>query len=128
MAALIYLDTHVVAWLYAGRPEYFSPKAAGLMNEEDILISPIVQLELQYLYQIGKIDQPGRTVTDDLEQRIGLRFCDLSFADVVASALDLDWTRDPFDRMIVGHASLNDATLITKDSTIHGNYAGAVWL
>jgi len=32
-----------------------------------------------------------------------------------------------YDRIIVAHASLQDATLISKDATVRANYRGALW-
>lgn len=41
--------------------------------------------------------------------------------------LDLSWTRDPFDRIIVAPASLNHNILVTKDQSILKNYENAKW-
>jgi len=49
---LIYLDTHIVVWLYTGLLEKFSQSIQTILNENEILISPIVRLELAYLYEI----------------------------------------------------------------------------
>jgi len=38
-----------------------------------------------------------------------------------------EWTRDPFDRLIVAHAAANDARLLTKDEKIRRHYKRAVW-
>ncbi len=43
------------------------------------------------------------------------------------TSLQEKWTRDPFDRLIVSHAKLKSATLITKDPHILKNYIKAVW-
>jgi len=38
------------------------------------------------------------------------------------------WTSDPFDRMIIAHASVNRASpLITRDRSIRLHCANAVW-
>jgi PIN domain nuclease of toxin-antitoxin system len=37
------------------------------------------------------------------------------------------WTRDPFDRLIVGQASANGAVLVTKDAGIRQNYKQSIW-
>lgn len=79
MAPLIYLDTHVAAWLYAGQVERIPAMARKSINE------------------------------------------------VARRALTMDWTRDPFDRLIVSQASLREAPLVTKDSDISKNYSGAFW-
>lgn len=124
---MIYLDTHVVVWLYAGQLERFSDELQSLMNEEDLLISPIVQLELQYLYEIERITDGAQTILTDLVARIGLQICDKRFQAVVREATAVSWTRDPFDRLIVANASLNDNILLSKDQAILDNYPQAKW-
>ena len=124
---MIYLDTHVVAWLFAGETGRLSQKAVELIRDNDLLISPMVSLELQYLHEIGRTRVPGRDVVSTLQQDIGLRICDHPFAAIVNRAESLAWTRDPFDRIIVGQASLRDDILISKDETIRTNYNRAVW-
>ena len=101
---MIYVDTHVVAWLYAGKPELFPAAVRSLLETEDLLISPMVELELQYLFELERTAEPGRVVVDALEREIGLTRCELPFNQVVAAALHHEWTRDPFDRLIVAQA------------------------
>ncbi|HET8700088.1 MAG TPA: PIN domain-containing protein [Nitrococcus sp.] len=128
MAPLIYLDTHVVAWLYAMGAAALSDRAAGLIEQsEQVRISPMVRLELQYLFEIGRVAQPPLPVIDALQSALGLTVCDAAFAAVVREAEGCTWTRDPFDRLIVAQAILLDAPLVTKDATIHAHYAGAIW-
>jgi PIN domain nuclease of toxin-antitoxin system len=127
MEALIYLDTHVVAWLYAGRVDLLSKRARALIDAEELRISPAVILELQYLREIKRVSVGANVMVHSLSAQLGLQLCDLPFAAVIESAIDLSWTRDPFDRIIVGHATLNDSTLVTKDRTIRRHYGNAVW-
>lgn len=127
MEALIYLDTHVVAWLYAGQVERLSAKAVKLIEAEELRISPMVILELEYLREIGRLRAGGNTVLQSLSTQLGLVVCDLTFPAVIESALDQNWTRDPFDRAIVGHAALAASPLVTKDDTIRRHYRLARW-
>ncbi|MBA1146033.1 PIN domain-containing protein [Ectothiorhodospiraceae bacterium WFHF3C12] len=128
MAALIYLDTHVVAWLYAQGASAVPPGVADRLERTgDIRVSPMVRLELQSLFEIGRVTSPPLPVLDALEAALGLSVCRASFAAVVRQAESRNWTRDPFDRLIVSQAALYDAPLITKDQTIHHNYSHAVW-
>ena len=41
--------------------------------------------------------------------------------------IGIDWTRDPFDRMIVGHAAINHDVLVSKDDQVRANYPNASW-
>lgn len=124
---MIYLDTHVVAWLYAGRSDLLSPNIRDMLRDNDILISPIVVLELQYLYEIERIGVEADKVVDDLKQSIGLKLCTQAFSSVVEKAALQSWTRDPFDRIIVAQAAITNSLLATRDKEIQENYSVAVW-
>jgi PIN domain nuclease of toxin-antitoxin system len=127
MAAVAYLDTHVAAWLFAGDVARLSAAARDAIEEGDLLISPAVALELQYLYETKRVADKADLVVEDLRHRLSLRVCDLPFPDVARSALALSWTRDPFDRLIVAQASLREGRLVTKDRVLRKRYGGSVW-
>ena len=124
---MIYLDTHVVAWLYAGKIKRLSKKAQELINDHEVIISPVVRLELQYLFEIQRVTDEANEIVFDLSDRVGLKMCDKSLNTIVSGALDLSWARDPFDRIIVGNASINHDILVTKDQNILENYEKAMW-
>ena len=125
---LIYLDTHVVVWFYTKTYSKLSQNSQQLIQSNDLLISPIVRLELSYLHQIGRvITDPVSQIMADLSQRIGLAVCTKPFDDVVTAANSMTWTRDPFDRIIAAHASLDNTVLVTRDRTILANYVYAKW-
>lgn len=127
MAAVIYLDTHVAVWLYEGRVELISPRLRALIEDEAALLSPIVALELEYLFETGRMSAPATTLLQALGRDHGIRLCDLPFAGVVTAALRQSWTRDPFDRIIVAQAAMRRAPLITKDAAIRAHYQRAMW-
>lgn len=124
---MIYCDTHVVVWLFEGRLELVPAKAQQLLERSELLISPMVTLELQYLFEIGKIDVAGKSIVDDLGGRIGLATCHQSFEHVIDQSFREVWTRDPFDRIVVAQARLRNLPLLTKDKTIHKHYTQARW-
>jgi PIN domain nuclease of toxin-antitoxin system len=127
VAPVILLDTHVVAWLYAGQVERLSAKARELVEIEDLCVSPTVALELQYLHEIGRLGQPPDPVLTELGRTLGLRSVDASLGAVTTEAVGLSWTRDPFDRLLAAHAIVRAAPLLTADATIQANLANAVW-
>lgn len=124
---MIYLDTHVAAWLYAGRTDLLPALAKSLIDGNELLISPMAGLELQYLFEIKKTTEPAATVLDELRRSIGLAMCDLPFPDVIRLSLAQTWTRDPFDRIIVAQAKLRGAPLLSKDRTLRSRYELAIW-
>jgi PIN domain nuclease of toxin-antitoxin system len=107
--------------------EKLSSLALKTIEEEDLVASPAAVLELEFLHEIGRLQPTASKLIGVLEQDLGLRVCELPFRTVVQHALKESWGRDPFDRLIVGNAKANDATLVTKDEKIRRYYARAIW-
>ena len=124
---MTYLDTHIVVWLYRGDVELLSRNARDQIQNDDLLVSPVVVLELEYLKEIERLKASALQVMGVLSKEISLKVCDLPFSAVVEQALRLKWVRDPFDRLIVAQAEANEALLITKDSTIREHYRRCIW-
>ncbi len=127
MESLIFLDTHVAIWLYSGEFDLFKPKTLKLINENPICISHIVRLEMKYLNEIGRITQQPDVIISALANEIGLVYSDNNIDRIISQAIHLDFTRDPFDRIIVADASINNSKLISKDIFIKENYKNTVW-
>ena len=128
MARVIYLDTHVAAWLHGlGRSALSQRAADAIESADELRCSPMVRLELEYLYEVGRTSEPALPVLDALQTSLGLRLCDAPFSAVIREAEAHKWTRDPFDRIIVAQAALHDAPLLTKDDHLHAFYADAFW-
>lgn len=127
MASLIYLDTHVAAWLFAGRTDLLPASVQASLEEHDLLISPAAILELQYLFEVQRTAEPARMVIGALQRDVGLKVCDLPFAQVAETAVEQSWTRNPFDRLIVSQAILREAPLLTKDRQMRDQYPLARW-
>jgi PIN domain nuclease of toxin-antitoxin system len=124
---VICLDTQTVVFLYLGEVSKFSPAAREAIEKHDLLVSPAVVLELEYLHEIGRLVPRAAEVIVDLSDRIGLTVCDLAFRTIVRQAVSEKWSRDPFDRLIVAHAKVQKASLVTRDERIREHYRLAVW-
>lgn len=124
----LYLDTHVVVWLYLGNNEKFSKVARqAINNAAELLISPMVQLELSLLHEVSKIQVSEKEILHSLNNEIDLKCCDMAFSHVIFQANQIKWTRDPFDRIITAQAAVNNHLLLTKDRHILSNYEHAIW-
>lgn len=97
------------------------------LEAEAPFVSPIVELELTYLYEIGRVSEPASAPLAALRRSIGLEIADASVAELTQAATNLTWTRDPFDRLIAAHALVADVPLITADETIRANLPLALW-
>jgi len=117
-----FLDTHIVIWLYEKRINLLSEKAKKYIEENDLLVCPVVNLEIEYLFEIEKIKDNSETIISYLEKYIDLRVENSNFMEIIKISINEKWTRDPFDRIIVAHAKFMDLTLISKDEKINRNY------
>ena len=123
-----YIDTQVAIWLALGSLDQLTVTAKKHIQGAELLISPTVVLELEYLVEIGRFTLSARDIVRKLQHEIALRICDLSFPQIVEVSLDEKWTCDPFDRLIVAHAKANGmSVLISADRLIRQNYIRAVW-
>jgi len=124
---VIHLDTHVLLWVCAGDIGRLPARAARRVQQSRPIVSPMVGLELQYLHEIGRVARPAYELLDRMRQRVGLVVSERPFPVVAARAWTLDWTRDPFDRLIAAAALVDDLPLITADQTLLANCAVAEW-
>jgi len=124
---MIHLDTHVLVWLYQGELERFPPAVRKALEIESLAVCPFVLLEIAYLGEIGRLRATADEIFRYLEEKMGLTLDTAPFAAVVKRAIAMNWTRDPFDRIIVAQAELAGVALVSKDETIRSHYANATW-
>jgi PIN domain nuclease of toxin-antitoxin system len=124
---MLFLDTNAVIWLYQGELDKFTDSTKKKLEQNDVLISPLVKLELQYLFEVKRITEKPEKVTDVLYDSIGLQEHNIPLNVLISHAISESWTRDPFDRLITCHARIEDAFLVTRDDLILKNYKMAIW-
>ena len=125
---IAYFDTQALVWLAQGSLDQISPRVNRAMQQAELLFSPIVLLEIEYLYEIKRCKRPARDIQTKVEHELGVRLCDLPFSTIAEAALDEKWTRDPFDRLIVANAKANGfAWLISADEQMRKHYPRTVW-
>lgn len=126
--SVVYLDTHIAIWIYDGLTEKLSDAATDAIESSPLLISPMVYLELAYLHRRNRIRDLPAVIYATLNTSFGVTQCTQPFSAVAAAAAELEWSNDPFDRIIVAQAQCNaHSRLVTKDNLIRRNYARAVW-
>lgn len=123
-----YLDTHVAVWLHDGLIERLSEEAKRQIEGNDLLISPMALVELQYLFDRKRIGVEPMKMYTYLQATFDVNLCSFPFPAIAIEALNCGWTRDPFDRLIAAHAKANrEAVLITADTQIRQHYPAAKW-
>jgi PIN domain nuclease of toxin-antitoxin system len=105
-----------------------TPRAMDRIESSELLLSAMVMLELEMLREKGALKYSASQILSDLNQQIGVSVCQLPMSVIMNSALQIKWTRDPGDRIIVANAvACNEAPLVTSDRCIHEHYPNAIW-
>ena len=124
---LVYLDTSVAIWLYAGLADRLTPAARLAIETGRLCVSPAVVLEVTALREARRFSHRAEDLVQQLGKQLGVTVCDLGFPQLAAAAVGLAWARDPYDRLIVGHAVAQQACLVSADDTIRRHYERTIW-
>lgn len=124
---MIHLDTHIVIWLYEGIPDRLTKRARSEIEVRSLLVSPMVLLELQYLFEVKRTNEPASAILQELERTVDLKVSTETFHMAAFKATELSWTCDPFDRLIAAHALADNCPLITADEVLLKNCPNAIW-
>ena len=123
-----YLDTQILVWISAGRIKKLTREALRTIESSDLLISPIILVEIGYLFEINRLAKPPLAILDQLQKQLGLKVSDHPFPTIANAALFETWTRDLFDRLIVAHARSDGySELVSSDAKIQQNYSKTIW-
>jgi PIN domain nuclease of toxin-antitoxin system len=107
---MILLDTNALIWLDARHR-----RARPLLDQAvPLRVSPASLLELQFLAEIGRLRVDLADIVDDDRWKID----DPPALPWMLRAAEEQWTRDPFDRLVVAHARLRGWRLATADGGI----------
>lgn len=125
---MIHIDTHIAVWTHLGQSRRLTTKAKQALERGPIRYSPMLRLELNILHERQRLPASSpEAVLADLVRDFDAEEYDGSIAAIVDIAERLAWTGDPFDRLIVASATADGARLVTADTDIIDNFAGAVW-
>lgn len=116
MARLL-LDTHVVIWANEA-PERLSTAAVAALEDpaNDLLVSSVSVAEIEIKRRLGKLTMEH--TCDTLRSRLGADWLDLTAAHASGLRHLPSIHADPFDRLLVAQAMVEDCTLVTADSRI----------
>ena len=118
------LDTHTLLWWVGDSPRLSGPARAAIASAEGpIFISIVSVWELAVKVRLGRltVEGPLDTFVEDQLMRNGFSLMPVRVAHA-ARLCDLPLHhRDPFDRMLICQAQVEDATLISCDRAF-GNY------
>jgi PIN domain nuclease of toxin-antitoxin system len=125
----VLLDTHALVWWLEGR-EKLSAKACGTIEDADIvvLVSAASAWELAIKSRLGKFK--SRELAHGLEDQLaeeGFVALPISIEHALrAGGLDSPH-KDPFDRMLIAQAQIEDASVISKDTAFDDFAVRRIW-
>jgi PIN domain nuclease of toxin-antitoxin system len=106
----------------------FTPKAKAGIDDNNVVISQFVRLELHYLYEIGRIKIEPHKIIGALASEIDLKISECPLNNIIEEALKINWTRDVFDRLLVAETMRDQSLLlITADKKIREKFTQALW-
>lgn len=111
------LDSHVALWWLAD-DERLGPRCrAHIGDADEAIVSAVTPWELGIKRALGKVDFPGGLVKT-LEET-GFSFLPITATHAErAPALPVHH-RDPFDRMLVAQAQMEQLVLVSADRSLH---------
>lgn len=114
------IDTHFLLWIAVGDhrlDEFPWIDAYGPWG-----VSPVSFLEIAFLHEVGKlrvdIDAFRTAVSDDPRFVVD----EVPLLNLISRALPLNWTRDPFDRLLCAHSAARRKPFITMDRRVRQNH------
>lgn len=114
----VLLDTHVLIWSLTNDTTLSDNARHQIVDGANLVfVSAISVWEISIKMQLGKLSAPGNLLEEIMDKRFDL-------LDVKA---EHSWRagqlppihQDPFDRMLVAQAQVEQLTLLTRDTRIH---------
>jgi PIN domain nuclease of toxin-antitoxin system len=118
MGVTYLIDTHILLWWLFNDPK-LTPKCQDIIRNPDnrILVNSVSAWEIATKYRIGKLPEAKQIVEEYSQILHHAKFIELTVTSthaLRAGSLPIAH-RDPFDRMIMAQAELENLPVITYD-------------
>ena len=114
------LDTHFLLWILADSPR---------LAEHDWIaahrpwgISPVSLLEIQFLSEIGRVEVRNPEFSETVLEDPRFIVDEVPLLALVMRALEMQWTRDPFDRLLAAHSVARRIPLCSLDRRVRESH------
>jgi PIN domain nuclease of toxin-antitoxin system len=128
----ILLDTHTFIW-WDSDSSQLSPKVYNLIKDEkgenEVYLSSVSVWEISIKHQIGKLplNKPLEEIVRIQQDENQFQILPVTLAHALkVGDLPLHH-KDPFDRLLVAQAIVEDFTLITKEPILSQYAANVIW-
>ena len=124
------LDTHVFIW-WDSEPARLSPRALALCQDPQntLLLSVVSLWEMQIKLQLGKLKLalPLREIVDGQRRTNNVEILPVTLEHVLGLENLPPYHKDPFDRLLVAQAIVEEAVLVSADPNIAKYPVQIVW-
>lgn len=124
------LDTHALLWwLFDDRKLSSAARTAIADPESEILVSAASAWEIATKHRLGRLDEAGDVPVRLPEYLHRARFAALGISlDHALSAGALPGPhKDPFDRLLIAQARIEDLTAVTTDGVFRDYGVPVIW-
>ena len=124
------LDTHAIIWWFAGDPILTTETQQAIADtSNDKFISAASAWEIATKYRIGKLPD-ARELVEDFRTQVGSQgFIELpvSLEHAVRAGSLPGPHRDPFDRILIAQAIIDDLTLVSNETLFDSYGVYRLW-
>ena len=136
----VLLDSHTLLWYAAGDPQLSAAAEEAIRDpDNDVLVSPATFWEVAIKVRLGKLEVPGGDFgrfAEACESDAGLTLLPITPAHTaVVATLPFPPSRqnprkehrDPFDRLLIAQALVEDVPLVTADGEFPSYSVKIIW-
>ena len=124
------LDTHTFIW-WDSEPQRRSQQVLKMCQDPDnVLLASVASLwEMQIKLQLGKLklNKPLTELVSGQQAINNIEILDVKLEHVLALAKLPSHHKDPFDRLLIAQADIEEAILVSKDQIFTEYEVKVVW-
>jgi len=123
------LDTHAFLWWLAGHSSMSRRARAEIDSSSDVFVSAASAWEIATKHRLGKLPEAELVATDVIASIESQKFTPLAVSvrhGQTAGALP-GLHRDPFDRMLVAQAMMEDLMLVSNERAFDAYGVKRLW-
>ena len=124
------LDTHTFIWWDSDPAKLSKNAMSSCQNPENTLILSVVSIwEMQIKLQLGKLqlNQPLPEIIDSQQKQNNIQFLSVTLDHVLALDNLPFHHKDPFDRLLIAQAIVENAVLVSVDSKFTNYPVQLIW-
>jgi PIN domain nuclease of toxin-antitoxin system len=125
------LDTHAVLWWLADDPRLSTPAREAIGSAERPMFSAGTLFEISIKASIGKLEIADGWIEELFSEGFGLLGILPAHAEALRKLPHVEVggrpLRDPFDRLLIAQAQVEDLPIVTRDPSIPAYGAATIW-